>query len=62
MIPAPAPVDSVAVPRRARFSIFHASIRDLRPGQARVLRLRQRVDGELLGGYSVVLIGPTGGS
>jgi hypothetical protein len=36
---------------------FHASIRDLRPGEAQVLRLRQRVDGEVVGGYTVVLLG-----
>jgi hypothetical protein len=36
---------------------FHASIRDLRPDEAQVLRLRQRVNGEVVGGYTVVLLG-----
>jgi hypothetical protein len=37
---------------------FHASIGDLRHGEAQVLRLRQRIDGDVIGGYSVVLVGP----
>jgi hypothetical protein len=36
---------------------LHASVDDLRPGEAQVLRVRQRIDGELVGGYSVVLVG-----
>jgi hypothetical protein len=36
---------------------FHASVADLRPDQAQVLRVRQRLDGDLVGGYSVVLVG-----
>ncbi len=35
---------------------FHASVSDLKHGEAQVLRLRQRVQGEILGGYSVVLL------
>jgi hypothetical protein len=35
---------------------FHASVGDLGPRDAAVLRLRQRVDGNLIGGYSVVLL------
>ena len=36
---------------------LHASVADLEPSEAQVLRVRQRIDGELVGGYSVVLIG-----
>jgi hypothetical protein len=36
---------------------FHASIGHLRAKEAQVLRLRQRINGEVIGGYSVVLIG-----
>jgi hypothetical protein len=36
---------------------FHASIADLQPGEAQVLRLRHRVEGEVIGGYTVVLLG-----
>jgi hypothetical protein len=35
---------------------FHASVDDLGPRDAAVLRLRQRVDGDLVGGYTVVLV------
>ena len=35
---------------------FHASIGDMKRGEAQVLRLRQRVQGEIVGGYSVVLL------
>jgi hypothetical protein len=35
---------------------FHASVGDMKKGEAQVVRLRQRVDGELVGGYSVVLL------
>ena len=35
---------------------FHASVGDLGPRDAAVLRLRQRVDGNVVGGYSVILI------
>ena len=37
--------------------LFHASARDLKEKQAQVLRVRQRIDGNVIGGYSVVLIG-----
>jgi hypothetical protein len=36
---------------------LHASVRDLAPNEAQVVRVRQRIDGALVGGYSVVLIG-----
>jgi hypothetical protein len=36
---------------------FHAGIKDIGPKQAQVLRIRQKVDGSVIGGYSVVLIG-----
>jgi hypothetical protein len=36
---------------------MHASVADLKRGEAQVLRVRQRIDGELVGGYSVVLVG-----
>ena len=36
---------------------FHASVRDLAPTEAQVVRVRQHIDGVLVGGYSVVLIG-----
>lgn len=36
---------------------FHASTMDLQSKEAQVLRVRQRVNGEVVGGYSVVLIG-----
>jgi len=36
---------------------FHASTMDLGSKEAQVLRVRQRVNGEVIGGYSVVLIG-----
>lgn len=35
---------------------FHASIGEIKPGEAQVLRLRQHVQGEIIGGYSVVLL------
>jgi hypothetical protein len=35
---------------------FHASVGDLGPRDAAMLRLRQRVGGNLIGGYSVVLL------
>jgi len=37
---------------------FHASAQELKPHQAQVFRIRQRVAGEVVGGYSVVLIKP----
>jgi hypothetical protein len=36
---------------------LHASIANLEPNEAQVVRVRQRVDGEIAGGYSVVLVG-----
>lgn len=42
--------DKLAIP-------FHASIQDMKHGEAQVLRVRQRINGELIGGYTVVLIG-----
>lgn len=40
---------------------FHASVANLKAKEAQVLRVRQRVQGEIVGGYSIVLIGrPTG--
>lgn len=36
---------------------LHASVRHLAPNEAHVVRVRQRIDGALVGGYSVVLIG-----
>jgi hypothetical protein len=36
---------------------FHASVRNLRGNEAQVLRVRQRIDGDVIGGYSVVLVG-----
>jgi hypothetical protein len=36
---------------------FHASSMDLHNKEAQVLRVRQRVNGEVIGGYSIVLIG-----
>jgi len=36
---------------------FHAGIADLKRGEARVLRVRQRVDALTVGGYTVVLMG-----
>lgn len=35
---------------------FHASAADLRPKDAQVFRIRQRLAGEVVGGYSVVLV------
>jgi len=35
---------------------FHASIEDMNPHEAQVLRVRQRLAGEVVGGYSVVLL------
>jgi hypothetical protein len=35
---------------------FHASVQDIAAGQAQVMRIRQRIDGNAIGGYSVVLI------
>jgi hypothetical protein len=37
---------------------FHATAPNLKPHEAQVLRIRQRVDGQTIGGYSVVLIRP----
>jgi hypothetical protein len=34
---------------------FHASVPELKVGEAQVLRVRQRVDGDVVGGYTVVL-------
>jgi hypothetical protein len=39
---------------------FHASAPALRPSDAQVFRIRQRVAGQVVGGYSVVLLGPRG--
>ncbi|NJC73111.1 hypothetical protein HC031_25830 [Planosporangium thailandense] len=36
---------------------LHAYIPDLKPGEAQIIRTRQRIDEELVGGYTVVLIG-----
>jgi hypothetical protein len=36
---------------------LHASVAHLEPNEAQVVRVRQRIDGEVIGGYSVVLIG-----
>ncbi|MDQ1831489.1 hypothetical protein [Massilia scottii] len=36
---------------------FHASIADIKRGEAQVLRVRQKIGGEIVGGYTVVLIG-----
>ncbi len=36
---------------------FHAGIADMQPGEAQLFRIRQRVNGALVGGYSVVLLG-----
>jgi hypothetical protein len=36
---------------------FHAFIADLGADEAQVVRVRQRIDGELVGGYTVVLVG-----
>jgi hypothetical protein len=36
---------------------LHASIADLKRNEAQVVRIRQHVDGEIAGGYSVVLVG-----
>ncbi|HEY8314973.1 MAG TPA: hypothetical protein VIG51_12500 [Candidatus Baltobacteraceae bacterium] len=36
---------------------FHASSEHLEKGEAQILRLRQTLDGEVLGGYTVVLLG-----
>jgi hypothetical protein len=35
---------------------FHASIGNLQQGEAQVVRVRQRIQGEIIGGYSVVLV------
>jgi hypothetical protein len=37
---------------------FHASVQDLRPHQAQVLRIKQKQGSNIIGGYSVVLIKP----
>jgi hypothetical protein len=37
---------------------FHASAQDLQPHEAQVFRIRQRIGGDLVGGYSVVLVKP----
>jgi hypothetical protein len=36
---------------------LHASVADLKRKEAQVVRVRQHVDGEIAGGYSVVLVG-----
>jgi len=36
---------------------FHASVANLKGKEAQILRVRQRVQGEIVGGYSIVLIG-----
>ena len=36
---------------------FHASVKSLKRDEAYVARIRQRVDGDVVGGYSVVLLG-----
>ena len=35
----------------------HAAVQDLDDGEAQVLRVRQRIDGEVVGGYTIVLVG-----
>jgi hypothetical protein len=40
---------------------FHASVASLEGKEAQVLRIRQRLQGEVVGGYSVVLIGTVSG-
>ena len=37
--------------------LFHAGIANMLPGQAQLLRIRQRMHGVVLGGYTVVLLG-----
>jgi hypothetical protein len=37
---------------------LYALAADLRPGEAQVLRVRQRLDGTLIGGYTVAIVGP----
>ena len=37
---------------------FHASIPNLKPHEAQVLRIRQRIGGDIVGGYSVVIVKP----
>jgi len=36
---------------------LHASIKDLKKAEAQILRVRQRIEGDIVGGYTVVLIG-----
>ena len=36
---------------------LHAFIADIHADEAQVVRVRQRIDGELVGGYTVVLVG-----
>jgi hypothetical protein len=36
---------------------FHASVESLKPNEGYVVRIRQRVDDQVVGGYSVVLLG-----
>ncbi len=36
---------------------FHASVETLKPGEGYVVRIRQRIDDQIVGGYSVVLLG-----
>ena len=61
-----APADALLA-RRERFHrgcdplelTLHASIANLDRNEAQIVRVRQRVDGEIAGGYSVVLVGPS---
>lgn len=41
--------DSLKIP-------FHAAVPDLKPHEAQVVRIRQRMDDQIVGGYSVVLV------
>lgn len=41
---------------------LHASVAHLDDNEAQVVRVRQRIDGEIVGGYSVVLIGQRAGA
>ncbi|MGA7317451.1 MAG: hypothetical protein WBX22_26170 [Silvibacterium sp.] len=62
----PSPLFTTLLKQRERFSqgccplkvSFHAIADDLAPHQAQVLRIRQRIGGEVVGGYTVVLIKP----
>jgi hypothetical protein len=36
---------------------FHSGIDDMHPGEAEVVRIRQKMNGATIGGYTAVLIG-----